>query len=330
MKRILVAFLLFVFCIPALAQYTKFTPLLTPPNGSSLSPISINNANQILATFNNASGQRKLIFAGTKGFTNVNIPLDTSTVSLFPTGLNSVGDFYGRAIRLIGLNRIDEAFTKCHTAGPLRYFKIPDALGTVITGINDKGVVVGYYSEPDPDAPDWAPKYQVHGFKSVLQNSGFFPPTVSFDFAGVPYSYVTGINNNGDIVGYYQYPDFEGYYYIESGFLLSKGQLYELVWDAQNGEKRWPVIPLGINNHGVIVGRTYPPDDPGFVRGFALENGTVSIVNFPDNPAADPGATLTKWTELRSINDSGVIIGWYDQELSFAPWDRRGGFILTK
>jgi len=68
MKRILAAFLvLLALCIPGLAQYTKFIPLLTPPNGSNLNPLSINNANQILATFDNASGQRKLIFAGTKG-----------------------------------------------------------------------------------------------------------------------------------------------------------------------------------------------------------------------------------------------------------------------
>jgi len=91
MKKIFVALiLLLVFCIPGLAQYTKFTPLLTPAKGSNLVPISINNSGKILATYTNATGQRKLIFAGTKGFTNVNIPLDTRPSHYFLQDLTAL------------------------------------------------------------------------------------------------------------------------------------------------------------------------------------------------------------------------------------------------
>ena len=92
--------------------------------------------------------------------------------------------------------------------GTVALLQAPDALGTVITGINDKGAMVGYYSDPntDPDAPDWAPKYVVHGFKSVIPNSGFLPPTESIGGSEAAFTYVTGINNNGDIIGYNEEP----------------------------------------------------------------------------------------------------------------------------
>jgi hypothetical protein len=336
MKKIFVALiLLLVFCIPGLAQYTKFTPLLTPAKGSNLVPISINNANQILATYTNATGQRKLIFAGTKGFTNVNIPLDTSTVSLSPLGLNNVGDFFGAASRLIGLNRIDAAFTKCHTTGPLRYFKIPGALGTVITGINDKGVMVGYYWEPntDPDTPDWAPNV-VNGFKSVLPNSGIFPPIESFEGSWATSVYLTGINNNGDIIGYQHYkyePNSDEDIIFERGYLFSKGQWHELQLDLGEGN-RWILIPLGINNHGVIVGRAHPIDGHGMPsRGFIWENGVVSLVDYPStSDENDLPIVQTLYTSLVGVNDSGVILGAESSQLFWSQDTVKGGFILTK
>jgi hypothetical protein len=337
MKRILVAFiLLFVFCIPGLAQYTKFTPLLTPAKGSNLSPISINNANQILATYTNAVGQRKLIFAGTKGFTNINIPLDTSTGSLYPAGLNAAGDFYGAADRLIGGKHVTEGFIKCHTAGPLRYFKVPDATGTVITGINDKGVVVGYYVEPvepGPDVPYWITS-TAYGFRTVIQNSGI-PPKI--ETIGDGSTYLTGINNFGDITGYVYEPNApndDSAAVFLFGFLLSKGQFY---WVEANpgGPRIWNLIPRKMNSHGVMVGYASPNESPGLVygHGFIMENGVVTFVDFPnvDSPNSEEGLLwLTINTTLLDINDSGTIIGGYEQISPWPPWDRRGGFVLTK
>src|SRR5262249_1098492 len=151
-----------------------------------------------------------------------------------------------------------------------------------------------------------------------LPNSGFFPPIDSFDGSWAASVYLTGINNNGDIIGYIHWslPPIEDKP-LEEGFLLSKGQYYSLTWTPpDNDYSPYILIPGGINNHGVIVGRFYLLIEPWTDGGFIWENGVVSII-WSSSLGWDMRA------QLLGINDSGIIIGWYkswEGDPSFWPW----------
>ena len=315
MKKLLMTLAaLFAFCIPGLSQY-KFVDLFTPPNGSNPIPVSINNSGKILATYSNSRGQRKLIFAGVNGFTNINIPLDTSTTSLYPNGFNAGGDLYGEAIRRLGPHStVDEGFIICHT-DPIRYFKVPNAARTVITGINDKHEVLGFYVDPEATPISPGPGvppidvFRSHGFKSVIQNSGFFPATQYFDVANE--TYPTGINNNGDITGWWRGLQLSDDVVDGFGFLISKGQTSVVEVD------RWHLYPSKINIHGVMVGFAIKEENDHY--GFILENGVLTIVNYPG---------FLPRTVLSDINDSGAIVGSWNPELDLV--NESHGFILTK
>jgi len=329
MKKILISsLLLFAFCIPGLSQY-KFTKLFTPPNYGNLMPHHINNLGKIVATITKIDMfgdfnvfQQKAIFAGVNGFANINIPPNTSTTSLYPTGLSAGGDLYGGAVRRVGPNTtIFESFIKCHT-NPIQYFRVPNAANTVITGINDKHEVVGYYVDPEATpispGPGLPPVLVVrsHGFKTVIQSSGFFPPIQYFDVSTE--TYPTGINNNGDITGWSRFlfdPNSEVFEGV--GFLISKGQVSPVE------APRVVLVPSGINIHGVIVGTAINFDgnlDARSTSGFILENGVVTFVDPPNSLSV---------TGLWGINDSGVIVGSFNT--TFEPDFPPGfGFILTK
>jgi hypothetical protein len=338
MKKILISsLLLFTFCIPGLSQF-KFTKLFTPPTYESLIPFHINNLGKIVAIIDRIDPNfpvptnQKAIFAGVNGFANINIPPNTSTTSLYPAGLSASGDLWGGAVRRVGPNTtISESFIKCRT-NPIQYFRIPNAANTVITGINDKHEVVGYYVDskatPISPGPGLPPVlvFRSHGFKTVTPTSGLLPPIQYFDVSTE--TFPSGISNNGDIVGLSRFlpPDPSSADFDGVGFLISKGQVSTV--EAPPGVGGVPpfgsvLSPSGINIHGVIVGTAINYDgdlDARSYSGFIWENGVVTFFDPPDGTV----------TFLSDINDSGVIVGSYNplglNEFAGPPF----GFILTK
>jgi probable HAF family extracellular repeat protein len=132
----------------------------------------------------------------------------------------------------------------------------------------------------------------------------------------------TGINNVGQIVGYYTEPNYD-----EHGFLLSGGKYTSFDVPAGLTEPYPGVVgtyPMAINDHGQIVGYTYsnirpPPEPPavGFLFNSSGGNYTTIVAN-------NPFSTYTS-TGPNGINNAGQIVGGY-------ATDERGpthGFLLS-
>jgi probable HAF family extracellular repeat protein len=118
---------------------------------------------------------------------------------------------------------------------------VPGAMATLVAGINDSGQIVGQYMANGVG----------HGF--VLSGSSY----TTLDVPGAIYTFATGINNSGQIVGRYGTPD-----HINHGFLFSGDSFIPL---APPGS--YDTLISGINDSGEIVG-TYVDRSSQRVQGF--------------------------------------------------------------
>jgi hypothetical protein len=160
----------------------------------------------------------------------------------------------------------------------------PGAYSTGISGINDKGHVVGTYCTN----ATLTSCTQLHSF--LYDGTSYS----NIDVPGAAFTAVTGINNSGIYVGQ-----------TDSGGFLSSGILPDPFGTG------WVVIPTSINNSGEIIGDF--GYQPGVVRPtlpcnpsaciFVLENGVYNFLTiFPYSAAIDP----------TGINDSGQIVAIED------------------
>ncbi|NEP45190.1 MAG: hypothetical protein F6K35_40610, partial [Okeania sp. SIO2H7] len=103
---------------------------------------------------------------------------------------------------------------------------------------------------------------------------------------------LTGVNNNGQISGYYLLPDFAG----GSSFLLEGDNLRVRDLDIEGSDR---TLAWDLNDAGKVVGQFRIPD----VRNsaFLWENG--NIIEELDFPGA-------RFTTARSIDNNDTIIGW--------------------
>jgi hypothetical protein len=137
------------------------------------------------------------------------------------------------------------------------------------------------------------------------------PQSGSFTLLAVPgalTTWGTGINDLGQVVGFYANP-------VEPPFccFLPPRHLHSFFWDRATGEYRTIDNPLaelvggwtrltGINNKGQIVGhyntlRNVPSEEFQFI----YDNGTFTPVEFP---GADQ-------THIEGFNNNSQILGWY-------------------
>jgi hypothetical protein len=112
------------------------------------------------------------------------------------------------------------------------FFTVPEAtnslVGTYPTGINDAGLVVGYYEDS---------KKAYHGF---LKSGSTI---TSFDVPGGNYTIPGTVNNNGDVVGYY------GLGSVSHGFVLHAGGFVTV--DVPGATSTYI---YGNNNRGQLTG----------------------------------------------------------------------------
>jgi uncharacterized membrane protein len=161
----------------------------------------------------------------------------------------------------------------------------PVLFSTYATGINNRGLVVGYVDLPLSD----------FGFLYDSDTNTF--TTISVPDS--PRTSLTGINDRGDIVGHSTDP-FSGFLYRDGAFT--------------------PILHpdvLGINNKGDIIGGFVDIDSFGNAsraHGFIFNGKTYQTIDYP-------GSTGTR---LTGINDHGQVVGQYtvgDSIYSFL-WDR--------
>jgi uncharacterized membrane protein len=167
---------------------------------------------------------------------------------------------------------------------------VPGAMGTVPTGIDDSGRVVGGWVGPEATVdPVTGELFPVHGF---LWDGGRFK---KFDIPGAITTAPYEINNRGQIVG--NYGDAAG---AEHGFVLRRGVVTTIdhpgASDApdMNGTR-----VVGIDDRGRLVG-SYG-DDAGTLRAWKWEDGEFTTIH-------PPGALHSEASE---INNRGQVVGRY-------------------
>jgi probable HAF family extracellular repeat protein len=229
------------------------------PGASQTVAEGINNAGQIVGHYVPASapfGDRAFIKDGNL-FTSFNYPGSIGTVAgdINDSG-QIVGGYYGSSSYFSGYIKDGATYTSLkskinaydinnngvivgtNTSGvgsfvydgttysPINY---PGAYDTAALGINDAGVIMGYYYNSNP----WA----FHGF---IKNGTTYS---SFDYPGAAQTYATGINNNGQIVGYYQDAELKSHGFLWDGTTFTS-------FDIPGGTLR----AHDINDSGQIVG----------------------------------------------------------------------------
>lgn len=200
--------------------------------------------------------------------------------------------------RILGIN--DHADVVGHGAEPLSGFlykkgtsyavRVPSSSFDQISAINNSGVIAGSYVD------------------SVTKLSGAFvyrdEKFTILDHPAARYSYAYGINDRGDVVGFYV--DDRG----SHGFHYADNSFFDLdfpgVFDSR---------ATGINNKGRIVGFYLQPKDKRF-HGFIYDNGVFTELDYPEPDVFH--------TRLQSINDRGDIVGF----CSCGPHRAAKGFLF--
>ena len=228
-------------------------------------------------------------------YTYTTIADPNASYGTYATGVNDSGQvvgYYGDA------NGTTQGFL--YANGTFTTISDPNATaGTFVTGINDSGQLVGYYtavtSTPIPN-----------GVSETAVNYGFVYANGAYTTIDNPNSstygtWLDGINNSGQILGYYQDASFVNY-----GFVDTNGAFTTI---SDPNALSGPFIyhgPLdgtfvnGLNDSGQIVGYYYLAD--GKIQGIEYTKAGFTNLNGPDGGEVFP----------TGINDSGEIVGTDD------------------
>ena len=152
-----------------------------------------------------------------------------------------------------------------------------DAPFTQQLGVNDHNVAVGFYNDAAGAA---------HGFTYNLYNGTFRPVHIPVAADAVT---ATGINDNGDVSGFYVNGK------ITRGFLIRYGRFHPLSFGAGTNTQA-----LGVNDGGRVVGSYLGAS--GVMHGFVWSRGTLTRVDAPHGT----GGTL-----VNGLNNRGQIVGFY-------------------
>lgn len=187
--------------------------------------------------------------------------------------------------------------------------------GTVATAINDLGQIVGIDYQPGTFGADNHGFYYDSGSFTELQNGLYVNPTGINDSGFItaedyvyptgptgaqqpfqlpaPYGRAEGINNHGDIVGWYSLNPATG---PTHGFAYVDGQYHEV--SVPSGSN---VSANAISDNGLIVG--IYRDTNKLLQSFLDDHGTFTTVV---DPFAKAGTTFAT-----GVNTSGEIVGYY-------------------
>ena len=202
-----------------------------------------------------------------------------------PTRINDRGQIVGNAFDSDYI-----AHSYVYDKGIYTGVEFPGALkgGGLVTGINDRGQILGFYSDGHDD----------HGF---IYDQGVY--TALPDFPGARLTYPQSINNRGQIVGYAYDQNFQNH-----SFTYEKGVYTSFAASSATGS-----YPRDVNEQGQIVGYVY---DSAFTpHSFVNEKGVFTGIEIP-------GALVTY---AFGINDRKQIIGTY-YDADFLPH----GYVLSR
>ncbi len=162
----------------------------------------------------------------------------------------------------------------------------PGAVGTIATGINSAGMIIGDFC-----STGCTPHERVHGY--ILSQGTF----TQFDFPGSDFTRPLGINDAGQIVGYFR----DVANGMDHGFLLSVGTFTSIDFPGASQTHAIGIDPAGEIFGGYCHGGNscYFPGES--VHGFLLSAGVFTTIDFP-------GAIFT---EVWGHDRTGRIAGRY-------------------
>lgn len=246
-------------------EYT-YTPIDFPEARQTYT-MDINNMGQAVGFYHEANYGyiHGFLFDGSS-FTTINFPDASETIV---NGINDKGLIIG------GYSSDSDGGGFLFNGRKFRKLELISSVpGT--SGINNSKQIVGtYYGNINNDGDTW------HGL--LLDKNGFF----TIDVPGSNWTFASGINDNGMVVGYYS-DSIRSYGFLLIGDTFSTIDLPGSTYFNANG----------INNINQIVGLySYG----GGVHGFLLDDSNFSTIDFP-------GALHT---HAYGINDAAQVVGLY-------------------
>jgi len=192
-------------------------------------------------------------------------------VSLVPGSINDRGKIAGEYLAPTR----ESGFLR-DTRGRITRIDLPGAAGTQVDKINDRGQIVGNYSEQAASLPNATSR----GF---LLRRG---KVTRIDVPGAMNTVPHGINDRGQVVG--KYTDAGG---TDRGFLWTRGRVRTFDVPGSSFTE-----PIAINDRGRIVG--IYGDADGAIHGFLRRRGAYVTIDAPDVTVTLPS----------DINDRGEIV----------------------
>jgi hypothetical protein len=167
-----------------------------------------------------------------------------------------------------------------------------------LLGVNNEGVIAGYFGSGAQGHPN-------KGFLLLPQyGQGNY---VNENFPGSVQTQVTGLNDNGDTVGFRSSMNNASQVNDNHGFWAKNGAFHTV--DFPTGDNANPRVDqlLGINDNDVAVG--FYTNGQGNNRGYtySVSTRTFTRVQVPGYPTGVAGPSLT----AAAINDNGDVAGFY-------------------
>jgi YD repeat-containing protein len=206
------------------------------------------------------------------------------------TGGNDRGVTVGSLLRYDPTNGEAHGYLR-NARGNLTRIDVPGALTTAAWRANNRGQVVGAYSEVDRQVP-------LRFFRGYIYEDGRF---TRVDVPGVPYSGLLDINDRGQSIG--QAIDFSAPDPASNNFnfLRKRDGTFTRLPDVPGAAQ---TIYLGLNNRGQTVATAaFLSADRTFVTLRAYQRDDAKFTRI-----AVPGSVSTFAT---AINDRGHVVGYY-------------------
>ena len=169
--------------------------------------------------------------------------------------------------------------------GQFTTLDVPGALATTLVGINDAGVIAGFYQDSHKVFHGFI---DCHGHLAAVNDPHAGTAALEGTFAQY-------MNNHGVLVGYYI--DAHG---VQHGF-IGRGVRLKTINHGHAGTKKGQgTLLASVNDHGVLTGQYF------------TRRGTVSFTGRPGafTPVTDPAAAPFS-TFAGTISNSGLIAGNY-------------------
>ena len=185
-------------------------------------------------------------------------------------------------------------------------YDVPGSVSTVVSGVNDLGVVAGYYTVKSGTQNGFIDH---HGSITILHG-----PTGSTGYV------VTSINTAGTITGAYWLGK------TEHAFVKTATGQPTVLNDPKVGvASKQGTFANQVNNSGVVVGYYFKTVNHGFQypdgtwgptttsHGFVWKNGVFTTYNAPGASTPPKPVGMTYGTQLLGLNTRGDMVGVFVQ-----------------